>query len=364
MGWSRIKQRNCGIDLLRIVSMLMVVVLHIISHGGVLDACADNSFKHFATLLINACCVCAVNCFALTTGYLMADRTFKFQRLVSLWIQVVFYLLGGCLVILVIKPGAVGVTGWLTCFFPVSFRAYWYFSSYFFMCLFLPFIGRGLSCLSRKQMEVMIGIMALAFCVVPLISGMDPFFANGGYSPLWLLSLYVIGTYIKKYDFLHSTKKRWFLLGYITMMLLTWFSIPALTLFGNSQSIVKISPSTFITYVSPTVLIMSVCLLLFFSRVRVVNKLQGVIKYIAPLSFGVYLIHEQPFVRDIFISNRFSFLSEQHWLVLTCGILLSAVAIYIVCTVIEWLRIQFFKLLRVNNLSMFLGGKLDALFEK
>ena len=34
-------KRNYGIDLLRIVSMVMIVILHILGQGGVLDA-ADN----------------------------------------------------------------------------------------------------------------------------------------------------------------------------------------------------------------------------------------------------------------------------------------------------------------------------------
>ena len=39
------KERNYGIDLLRIVSMFMVVVLHVVGHGDILDATDEASEK-------------------------------------------------------------------------------------------------------------------------------------------------------------------------------------------------------------------------------------------------------------------------------------------------------------------------------
>ena len=60
--------RNLGIDILRIVSMIGVVFLHILGHGGLLDSQlspAKFSMVWFLELLAYP----AVNCFILISGY-------------------------------------------------------------------------------------------------------------------------------------------------------------------------------------------------------------------------------------------------------------------------------------------------------
>ena len=46
MGTETRKQRNYGIDLLRMIAMLMVVILHILGKGGVLQAAPPLSIRY------------------------------------------------------------------------------------------------------------------------------------------------------------------------------------------------------------------------------------------------------------------------------------------------------------------------------
>ena len=62
-------KRNYGIDLLRMILMLMVVILHVLGHGGVLDATTPLSAKYCVSWLIESFAYCAVNCYALISGY-------------------------------------------------------------------------------------------------------------------------------------------------------------------------------------------------------------------------------------------------------------------------------------------------------
>ncbi|MCR5648942.1 MAG: acyltransferase, partial [Oscillospiraceae bacterium] len=62
-------ERNHGVDLLRIVSMLMVVVLHILGQGGLLDAVSAPSLRHTLCWLLLAAAYCAVDCYAMISGY-------------------------------------------------------------------------------------------------------------------------------------------------------------------------------------------------------------------------------------------------------------------------------------------------------
>ena len=60
--------RNRGVDLLRLISMLFVVVLHSLGRSGVLKADADSGL-YKAAWLIEIFCYGAVNIFALISGY-------------------------------------------------------------------------------------------------------------------------------------------------------------------------------------------------------------------------------------------------------------------------------------------------------
>lgn len=44
------KERNIGIDLLRMIAMLLVVVLHVLAQGGVIDKAMQTSSAHYYIL--------------------------------------------------------------------------------------------------------------------------------------------------------------------------------------------------------------------------------------------------------------------------------------------------------------------------
>lgn len=60
--------RNCGIDLLRIVCMLCVVILHILGHGNVLRTTVSTAGFSIAWLW-EVFAYPAVNCFILISGF-------------------------------------------------------------------------------------------------------------------------------------------------------------------------------------------------------------------------------------------------------------------------------------------------------
>lgn len=82
-------ERNIGIDLLKIVSMLMIVTLHMLGHGGVLDDMPPMSRCYQVAWLIEIACYGAVNCYALASGFLTARCNIR--KLMELWLQVMFY---------------------------------------------------------------------------------------------------------------------------------------------------------------------------------------------------------------------------------------------------------------------------------
>lgn len=67
-------KRNYGLDLLKILSMVMVVLLHATSYGIKNVSCIPLSPKWFTIATIRSISGVAVNCFVLINGYFMCQK--------------------------------------------------------------------------------------------------------------------------------------------------------------------------------------------------------------------------------------------------------------------------------------------------
>ena len=79
-----VEQRNLGIDLARIVAMVLVILFHFFDWGGV-DVARSNSVSLRYARVFSWCCI---DVFALISGYVAIGRTWHFRRWVNMWIQV------------------------------------------------------------------------------------------------------------------------------------------------------------------------------------------------------------------------------------------------------------------------------------
>ncbi|MEG1164907.1 MAG: acyltransferase family protein, partial [Oscillospiraceae bacterium] len=75
------KNRNYGLDLLKSVSMLMIVMLHILGVGGILASSAEGSLSNGLAWALEAANICAVNCFGLISGYVLSRGRYRRSRL-------------------------------------------------------------------------------------------------------------------------------------------------------------------------------------------------------------------------------------------------------------------------------------------
>ena len=367
---NKIDTRNYGIDLLRIVSMLMVTVLHFSAFGGMRDG--NNKYVSFYLIsLFIVISFCAVNVFAMISGYVMYGSKIKYYHLLRLWFQVAFYSVGLSFAEKIITNGTHHIIG---SFFPVMTTQFWYFSAYFFMFFFIPFFNEITQRLSKK---VLLSFVGIGFIVLCLFSNIEKFIGNevfglyNGYSVIWLSFCYMTGAVIKKYQslFLGLSKSRYIIIS-IVCVILTYTN--AIVLFDFSLPVeLKLAPREFLlNYTSPTVFIQSICLLILFSQTKIV-KAKKLIKIFAPASFGVYLIQTHPFIWNNYLT-KFSTFFNNPTAAEKIGLVLGfSVAFYLAASLVDFLRIQLFRLLHIDLLSKkiceLLGkpiGKIKSIIEK
>ena len=359
--------RNWGIDALRMFSMFLVVVLHTIGQGGILENVEKGSGQYYVAWLLEVSAFCAVDCYALISGFVGVESRFRFSRMILLWFQVVFYT-----VLITVYYGVTGTAvvnqhTWIRAFFPIMSREYWYMTCYFGMMFLIPVINQAFAGLSRRQMKALVVTAVTMFSVLPCIllgypfnfsRDVDAFGLGNGYSVLWLIVLYMLGAYLRKYKVGDRIKNRTASALLFFCILLTWGSIFVLEKVTLLRFHEVRYTGNLTGYTSPTILLTAVCFLIIFSKKRQMNKAAvGLIRFAAPASLGVYLIHTHPLIWGNVIRDYAVSFARDNPALMACKIMAAAAAIYLLCSGLDILRRQLFRLARLEKLSEWLGRR-------
>ena len=131
----------------------------------------------------------------------------------------------------------------------------------------------------------------MLFVIFSCISfAVDPFKTDNGYSALWLIVLYCMGVLARKIDLFHTRSNASLVLMFFLSSFITW---GCNVCFGYDK---------FINYLSPTILLNAMIMVVLFSRFHLKGD---VLSRIAPLALGVYLFHLNPVIWTYF-ENMFS----------------------------------------------------------
>lgn len=335
------RERNWGLDLLRMVSMCMIVVLHLLSQGGVLGRVTPFSWGFSMAWLLEAGALCAVNCYGLISGYVGGAGTFRYGSYLSHWLPVAFWSVGLYVLFWAIEPGLGSVDGLLTSFFPVLNAEYWYFTAYTVVFFLTPFLNLIVRHIDQIQARNLCLTLMLLFSVLPSFVKGDPFTLRFGYSPLWLIALYLIGGCLKKFGCRGVLPPWGSLLVFTLAVAATWW--------GKLWETASAQPparSFFLQYTAPLMLLAGLALFHCFRQLSIRHRAAvGLIGFFAPASFGVYLIHTHPMVWHVLLRDcmvPFLTLSAPHYLALVVA---AAVGIFLVCACAEALRLRLFRLM-------------------
>ena len=344
-------ERNHGIELLRIFAMLLAAVLHILKKGGVITASEGNLAAYSTVWLLEAAAYCAVNCYALISGYVgYSDRPkpLRLARCIELWLQVVFYSVIITTVYCIAGVGSVGVSNFADAFLPVTSKQYWYFTAYIGMFFFIPLLNALVRRLNRRALVSLCIMLIAVFSLYDTFASFwkkDPLALVGGHSPLWLGVLYIFGAAMKKLRVPESMSSKKALLIYASAAVFT-----ALFKITGDRLLRFVPGSLFVRDPSPTVLLCAAALSVAFARFKPGRKLTEFAVLFAPAAFGVYLLHVSPLVFEHVIGNRFAFIGRLPFPLLPFAVLASAGVILAVGLAADKVRILLFKALGVPKL--------------
>lgn len=344
------KSRQTGIDLLKCISMAMVIVLHINTYGLKNIILNNYPLVNAINSALQAFSVVGVNCFVLITGCFLSRKTIElnlsellkyYKRLLPLWIQVVMYSIGIFLVLCIIPGSEVdfSIKQAVKQLFVIFTGQYWFFSKYFLLIIISPFLNRLINSLSDSDYKHTVIVLVAVFSIFPMINVFgDSFEANSGYSTVWFAVLYMIAGYIRRIIEQLNNRKMYLTL-YLSSTLIIFIII-----FWNTFLNDGVLSSRFVffsrSYNSILVLLSSVFLFILFVKLDCRSRKVGFfVSNIARLSFGVYLLHEHPLFRDILwrrIIGLENYADQQLLCILV--MILTIVLIYLAGILIEFVR--------------------------
>lgn len=342
------KERDSGIELLRIFAMLLVIMVHAFSYGGFYAAARSaGGATADAALLMKLTTRSAVNIFVIITGFFMVHAPFDLQknlrRAGRIYQKMLFYSVAPTLIFL-----CLGSSYWvdrgnvfglkqvvLKGLLPVSSQTWYFLTDYLLLCLLIPFLNLALQKLTKKQ-YLLFALALTAFMSVwmtlvhvqPFSFVIEPFGyedAVRGKQVFHFVFIYILGGYFGRF---HPPKEKpnvLFLLGAAGTVVLNFLLYVYLPKRWGWRDVAG-------DYTNPILVLNAVLLLLFFKdlhfRSRVVNALAGT-------TLGVYALTEFRFLRTVLwktvnfekFDNSNLWLNFWHVALVAGGVFLAAAAV-------------------------------------
>lgn len=360
MNKNLIRQRNSSIELLRIIAMIFIVISHYSIHGSIKSMDLEfglnkvildiSNFGHLGVVL-----------FVMISGYLLVTKPFKLNRIIRVVLDTLFYSVG-FFVIFSILNHEFSVVSMIKAMFPIVPMQYWFVTAYVFMMMLSPFLNRFLKGLTEYEFKVYILIMLLIVSISSMIPKFDAFSYFGFLGQFFLY--YSLGAFIKMYPkSCNKTKNpRCYLLISLVLFSLLIMSSVVFDLLSNYFSAFVGKYSFFYGRGSILVIAIAYTLFKYFTNIKPYeNKF---INIVSSCTFGVYLIHDNNYMREYLWGNLFnnSKYAESNYLIV--HFILSVIIVYVACTAIEYIRKYVLEKYVFKNTINRLNSLADSMYSK
>ncbi len=325
-------QRNSNLELYRIIVMMLIVAHHYVVNSGLIEQMQSSTLtaNSMFLYLFGMWGKTGINCFVLITGYFMCKSKATAAKFFKLLFEVMFYKIVIYLIFVLTGVVAFTFTGFARACIPISNVGVGFGTAFILFYLFIPFINVLISHIDKSMHQRLILLSLFIYTLWYML----PWFSVSYNYVTWFIVLYLISSYIRLYPFTKLTNKHW---GYITLLLVCISSISVIVLkrLGYNNPYLLVSDSNAIL-----ALLTSISSFMYFKELKI--RQSRFINNVAASCFGVLLIHansnamRQWLWKDTlhnvdYLESSYCFLHA----------IVSVLIIYIVCTLLDMLRIRF-----------------------
>ncbi len=339
-------QRQSNIELLRIIAMFMIVAHHIAVHSGFIFSSDSITANRLWIQFIQMGGKIGVNIFVLISGYFgITTSSIKGNKVIRLWLQIFTYSAFFFLINLMLLHQSFGINDLLKSFLPISFSAWWFASTYFILYILSPFINQFFNSLSQKAYLKTLLLLTILWCILPTFISQ-----NMQSNPLlWFVFLYALSGYLRLHLNISKYKSKLCFIYTGILILLTYLSAVIFDILGTKFSFFSNHATYFYDMQKLPVFLVSVLLFLGFLNLKISYK--PIINVISSATFGVYLIHENMYIRYFLWKTLFKNQAYNNSSFLIIYTLLQIIIVFVICTLIELFRIYVIEKIYIKRID-------------
>ena len=277
-----IKYRKSNMELLRIISMFLVLVVHAdflalgIPSSKNLEA---DTLQTFGRFFFEALSIGCVNVFVLISGWFGMHASVK--GICKLLFQCLFFTIGIFFFFLILGKTQFDSNTLIEWFF--LNKSYWFIKTYLCLHLISPILNAFVEKASPKVFRTVLIALFLYIFIYGWLFDATKDIAKG-YSIISFIGLYLLARYVRLYPFKLTQLNKYADLGifFITVLLITGLAMLGTYIINKNMT------NMMYWYSNPLIIVGSIYLLLYFSKMKMDSK---IINIIAKSSFAVYLLH-------------------------------------------------------------------------
>jgi len=355
------KLRQSNLELLRVVSMILILMSHCDEIFGLSDLYSTSlGINKIITDWLHIGGQIGVGCFVLISGYFMVQQNISFRKLLRLEGSVWFYTIGIWIVWVVhnFYQGQFAVEECLTeavyALFPVLTGHYWFITTYVILMVLSPFLNKLIFALERQQYKAFLATLIIVFVVLKGgIPGVLPKVTEGRMMPV--LIMYFIAGYMRRFGKIEKARPvRHFMVAAIVYLML-FATFYGFTYIGKAFDSQGIMDNRYFYRVLNSPFTVLICTELFIGFLGLNIKHSKVINKIAGSTLGVYLLHSNRLMNG-YLQKLFPVYKETQPGLIFVYSIISVLVIYVVSTLID--------LVRENSIGRLWVKFLDIYFER
>ena len=334
------KVRDTNLELFRIIVMILIIAHHYVVNSGLTavdGAMYANPFslRSIFLFVFGAWGKIGINCFVLITGYFMCKSRITPKKFFKLLGEIMFYRIVINVIFWAVGYSKFSINAFMKMFIPITNIKTGFSSAFLVFFLFIPFLNILLKGMTEKTH---IRLLLLSLFLYVFLGTVPGFSVTMNYVS-WFIVLYFIAAYVRKYPKrIFFNIKLWGIVTSLSIMLCV-ASVVLCARYG--YSIAGRKAFSFVTDSNTFLAVLTAfSAFMFFKNVKMKNSV--IINTIAASSYGVLLIHahsdtmRQWLWKDLL--DNVSMYNSQ-WLILhAVG---SVLLVWLICTVIDHLRIKF-----------------------
>lgn len=347
------KTRESNFELMRIISMFMIVLWHVIIHGRLLGS--STGLTNLIYNLLLCVFIVHVNSFILASGYFQSNNNFSLKKFLKLFGLQWFYRAVITIILYSFNIVTMSYVELINEVLPIGSANYWFINCYLVLYLLSPFLNKLISALNQIEYRRLLLVSFLLFSIISYVTN-NSMVSNNGYTIIQFCFLYLIGAYFKRFpvrknyhfkNFSREKSQLIFLSVFVFCFFLNFTLYLAsiqLSTYTNKyiQQIASYIASSQYNYSTPIAIIQSISYFLYFETLNLKNNF---INKVASIILGIYLIHDNMYIRTFLYkliridTGKQQAFSSLFWM------LIAGIGIFLSCLLIELLRSKLTKMI-------------------